>query len=293
MASIKSKIFSSLLHAVGLKQSLEKEMTKGTINRKIDMPKPPKILKKKLDIKINQIEGKNVFILRKKHHVTNQVILYLHGGAYIHNINIQHWLFLESLIEASNCTIIVPEYPLAPKNTYEDAFKMVEPLYKQWIAQRGANNMILMGDSAGGGFALALAEKLRKEFVPQPAHIILLSPWLDISMNNPDIKLVDGKDPLLGIEGLQLAGKSYAKETDVNHYLLSPINGPIEGLGEISLFIGTHELFIADARKFKALCESKGISINYFEYQEMPHDWVLMGFPESKQAISEIINLIG
>jgi acetyl esterase/lipase len=87
---------------------------------------------------------------------------------------------------------------------------MVVKLYKQMMQTNEAENMILMGDSAGGGFALALAQRLRDEHLPQPGKIILLSPWLDITLTNECIKSIDRIDPFLGIEGLLEAGKQYA-----------------------------------------------------------------------------------
>lgn len=169
---------------------------------------------------------------------------------------------------------------------------MVIPLYQDLLLKTRPEDLILMGDSAGGGFALALAQKMSDEQVSQPKHIILLSPWLDISLTNPAIKEIEPSDSFLGVEGLQLAGKAFAGGTNPDYYLLSPINGTLEGLGKISLFIGSKEILAADARKLKALAESKGIGINYFEYEDMLHVWMLLNFPESKKARQQIFDLI-
>jgi acetyl esterase/lipase len=245
-----------------------------------------------MNIKVTKINDRNVFVISPVHNSTDKGILYLHGGGYIHNTIIFHWKFLKLLIEKLNCTVVLPDYPLAPEYTYEDSFKLVESLYKELIAQKGSKNIIFMGDSAGGGFCLALAQKMKNQNIDQPSKIILLSPWLDISLCNPDIKNIDPNDLILGVEGLRLAGKSYAGNTDVNNYLVSPINGPLEGLGKISIFIGTYDIFVADTRKYKTLCELKGVNIDYFEYEKMPHIWMLFDFPESKKAINEIVDLI-
>ncbi len=146
-----------------------------------------------------------------------------------------------------------------------------------------------MGDSAGGGFALALAQLLLEKGLSQPGKIILLSPWLDITMKNPDAYVLEDKDPMLGIYGLIQMGKAYAGDTNLNHYLLSPINGKINGLGKISLFIGTHEVFLPDARRFRDIALSQGARINYFEYPKMNHIFVLYPIPEAKKATKEII----
>jgi epsilon-lactone hydrolase len=149
-----------------------------------------------------------------------------------------------------------------------------------------------MGDSSGGGFALALAQKMREENNDKANQIILLSPWLDITLKNTNISALDSEDPVLGISGLQRAGKAYAGDSDPNNYLLSPINGQVEGLGKISIFIGTKDILEADTRRFKSITKEKGININYYEYKDMIHVWPLFDLPESKKAIEQIISQV-
>lgn len=169
---------------------------------------------------------------------------------------------------------------------------MVERLYKQLISETDLRHLILMGDSAGGGFALALLQKLRNDNIPLPERTILLCPWLDITLNNPDIDPIDRHDPFLGRESLQQAGKLYAGGDDPTHYMLSPINGPLEGLGKISVFAGSGEILVADTRKLKSIAASKGIDIDYHEYADMIHTWMLLNFPESDKARRQITDLI-
>lgn len=219
-------------------------------------------------------------------------ILYLHGGAYTEGFVRPHWDFLNMLIRNLNCAITAPDYPLAPAHTYEQSFAMVSELYRHLISKVDPGDIILMGDSSGGGFALALAQLLRNENIPLPSQIILLSPWLDISLSNPEIKDIDPSDLFLNVEGLRLAGKAYAGNTDPDHYLLSPINGSLKGLGNIAVFVGSREILVADARKMKARAEKEGIDLKYFEYEGMFHAWMLLNLPESKAAKKQILDLI-
>nr|WP_239588230.1 alpha/beta hydrolase [Gracilibacillus alcaliphilus] len=163
----------------------------------------------------------------------------------------------------------------------------------EWILETAdKENIILKGDSAGGGFALALAQLLLEKELPQPRHIILLSPWLDITMENLDAYALEQKDPMLGIYGLIQTGAAYAGYTDPNNYLLIPINGETNGLREITLFIGTHEAFLPDARKFRDRLTSQGVNMNYFEYPKMNHIFVLYPIPEAKKSTKEIVYII-
>jgi acetyl esterase/lipase len=291
LASTQSKLLHILLRLINKKNFLKAQFAIGKFDFYTCI-EPPQEIAAICNIDKYQLDGHNVFTIKPKDKCSDKHILYLHGGAYVKSFAKQHWKFFGLLIKSLKCTITAPDYPLAPKYTYQESFAMLDPLYKKLISMVSSNNFILMGDSAGGGFALALAQKMRDEHENQPKQIILLSPWLDLTLSNPDIKNIDPIDPFLGIEGLMRAGKAYAGNTKPDHYLLSPINGSLEGLGKISLFVGSNEILVADARKLKALAESKGIYLNYFEYEDMVHVWMLLNLPESKKAKLEIIDLI-
>lgn len=279
------------LRLINKKKLLRRQLAIGRLDL-FSCPEPPISLSKTCQVYRFQVDGRNVFRLQPKGESSNKHILYLHGGAYIQSFVRFHWDFLAALVNALNCTITAPDYPLAPSYTYTDSFAMILDLYRQLLSAVDTNDLIIMGDSSGGGFALALAQKIRDEHLPQASQIILLSPWLDITLMNPDIKDIDPADPFLEKESLQQAGKLYAGGTNPDHYLLSPINGSIEGLGKIAVFAGSKEILVADARKLKSLADSKGIDLTYFEYADMFHAWMFLRFPEAKKARQQIIDLI-
>lgn len=289
MASIQSKLFAFMLRMMNSKASIEKQFNKGNFGVR-DCPEPPQALLNKHRITRKQSKGRNYYEVAPKQ--SEIKILYLHGGAYVHNITKNHWAFIDKAVEKTAATFIVPDYPLALKNTFEDSYQMVVPIYEELAQNIDPDHFILMGDSAGGGFALALAQFMTGKKIKGPGKIILLSPWLDVSMTNPGIADADKRDPFLGVKGLKMAANAYAGTSDLHNYMLSPINGSLEGLGKISLFIGTYDVFIADARKFRSMTEQSGININYFEYPEMVHVWMLLSMPEAKRAQQQIINLI-
>ncbi len=292
MASTQSKLFSLLLRLINKKSFLSKQLASGKFDS-YNCPEPPSGILPASYIHKFQINNRNVFKLNPKNRTSNNKhILYLHGGAYVQGFNRFHWEFLAELVTRTNCAIIAPDYPLAPACTYNESFDMVSDLYRLIRSTIGRDELILMGDSSGGGFALALAQKMRNENVSQPTQIILLSPWLDITLTNPDINDIDHNDPFLGKDSLQQAGKLYAGTTNPDYYLLSPINGSLEGLGKLSIFVGSNEILVADARKLRSLAEAQGIHLNYYEYAEMVHAWMFLNFSESKKAKKQIIDLI-
>ncbi len=253
----------------------------------------PKQLFSEFTIDITQVCGRNVYAISPKGKKSGKYVLFLHGGGYINNIFHQHWKFIAQIIRETNCTFIVPDYPLAPAANYKDAFTMLDAIYSAILSKTSASDIILMGDSAGGGLALALAEKQKKESLPQANQIILLAPWLDVRMTNPEIKEIEQQDVTLRVDNLVVAGKAWAGTSSTDNYLISPINGSLEGLSRISIFIGTHDILLADCRKLKSLLKQKGIPMNYFEYPKMFHDWMmLVSLKESKCAIAQIGALI-
>ncbi|WP_339282276.1 alpha/beta hydrolase [Oceanobacillus sp. FSL K6-3682] len=252
----------------------------------------PKFIQRKFDIKKQKFDGMDYYIFNQEKNTSEKAILYLHGGGYIEQPSVFHWLFLGKIAKETKATIFVPIYPKAPNHQYNESFDKVLPIYEWILRTFGKDNITLMGDSAGGGFALALAQLLLEKKLSQPRHIILISPWLDITMKNPDASALERKDPMLGIYGLIEMGKAYAGDTNPNDYLLSPINGEINGLGEITLFVGTHEVFLPDARKFRDRLKAGEVKINYFEYPKMNHIFVLYPIPEAKKATREIVEII-
>jgi acetyl esterase/lipase len=291
MASIESKLFYLLLRLINKKKFLEMQFAFGKFDFN-NSKEPPKVTNSACTIRKREVNGRSVFRLTPRAGMSKKHILYVHGGAYVQNFVKQHWKFLFMLVKSTQCTITAPDYPLAPNHTYIDAFKMLIPLYQEAIAEAGPENTIVMGDSAGGGLALALCQQLKIDMIPQPRRIVLLSPWLDVALKNPEIDLIDPCDPFLSVPGLRKAGLAYARGADIGNFMLSPINGPLEGLGDISVFIGTKDILAADARKLCVLAEKKGVFIDYREYKDMVHVWMLLYFRESRQAQEEIKQLI-
>ena len=252
----------------------------------------PHLYRMKSHVEKNEFSGMEVFYINKKTDKSDKHILYLHGGGYIEQPVIEHWIFLDKMAVGTGATITMPVYPKAPDHQYKETFTLLLSLYKSILADVDNKNVIFMGDSAGGGLALALAQYLLEQELPQPGKIILLSPWLDITMENKDNEALDSVDPSLGIYGLIQMGKAWAGDADPHNYMLSPINGSVLGLGEMTLFVGSHEIFLADALKFKALAEAQNVKINYIEYPEMNHVFPLYPIPEAKKAQRQIIDII-
>ena len=140
---------------------------------------------------------RNVFTVTQKNveESDNQkYVIYFHGGSYVAEATQNHWDFLENIVKDTGYTVIMPDYPLTPKYHYQDVYNMVEPLYKEIVETVGSENVILMGDSAGGGLALGLYEKMAEEAEELPVKTILISPWLDVRLENKNIQEIEKRE---------------------------------------------------------------------------------------------------
>ena len=200
-----------------------------------------------------------------------KVILYIHGGSYVGELEKYHWNFFKDIINYTKATIIVPDYPLAPEHTYLEVFKIMEPLYKKITDKIKEKEFILMGDSAGAGLALALYQRNGKMKRKLPDKTILISPWLDVRMNNPEIDKI--KDPVLNKPLLKLSGKKYAGKNGLKSYLVNPVLGPTDKLRNIYILSGTKDMLNPDAKKFALANKEK---VKFIEYEGAIHNFVLM-----------------
>jgi len=294
--SLKSRGFKLLLKLSRSKQFWEKsgdDLIKAIDKRRMLSDEPPKKLLQKIKIKKGEINGNYYYELQPNQETDNTSIFYLHGGAYVYRISRLHWNFLGKLVDEANCTIILPLYPLAPEHNYKHTLSFIYALYMQQInTMKNPEDMILMGDSAGGGLALVLAQLLKEKQITQPEQLILISPWLDLSLTNPEIASIEKHDPFLVSSGLRQAGKMYAGLADLKHPEVSPLYGELNGLSPITMFMGTHDILAADARKLVAIAKKQGIPIHYIEAPKMIHIYPIYNFPESRIALSQIVKKI-
>lgn len=260
--------------------------------------KPPISTVLKYTLKEEKFMDRKVFIMKSKDNLNlnNKYIFYLHGGAYVMEATYKHWQFLEDLVDSTGMTLILPDYPLAPQNTYKDVFNMIEPLYKNTIEKYGKENVIAMGDSAGAGILLGLLEQMGIENFSQPSKTILLSPWLDVRMTNPEIDIVQKLDPVLIKEALKASGKAYAGEDGIESFLVNPILGPLEKLENITIYTGTYDILNPDVHIFMDKAKTVNLSVDLREKEKAIHIW--MTYIDNKrvyaaqETFEDIVNLL-
>lgn len=270
------------------------EFDKSIVNsQRKDTSKLPASLYRRNHIEWGEVDGFPCATFSPRGRSNGQHVLYLHGGAYVHSIEQAHWRFVSRLVSQVGCTVTVPIYPLAPDYQYDKTQAVIAATYDRFLADTDPARQVVMGDSAGGALTLVLARMLKEQRRPQPAHLVLISPWLDATMRDPAVPVVDRRDPYLSTPGLLEAARMYSGELDTADPLISPINGSIDGLGHISVFIGTRDTLLLDSRKLQRIAAREGVDIDYFEYQGMVHGWLLLNhIPEARKATDELIDVL-
>lgn len=256
----------------------------------------PEKIEEECKITTQEFMQRKVFTITPKNKEKSKTkILYFHGGSYVAEASQNHWDFLEQIVKDTGIEVIMPDYPLAPKYTYKDVFQMVEPLYKEIITKVDTNQLILMGDSAGGGLALALEEKIAQENLPMPQKTILISPWLDVRLTNPEIEEIQKNDKQLNKETLKLAGIAYSGKDGINSYLVNPIDGDLSNLKNISILIGTYDILYPDTKKLEEKGKKIGTNIEIKEFEQAPHIWMIEKNTTEdliQKGYQEILNLL-
>lgn len=212
---------------------------------------------------------------------SQRTIIFIHGGAYVGEINYQHFFFCYLLARKLNAYVLAPVYPLAPKHSCNETFDLIRDLYNEY----SNDNIILMGDSAGGGFVLSFCQHLNRVNLSQPDNVVVFSPWVDVSMDND----YDSKsDPILGEVGLRQIGKSWAGDLDTKNYKVSPLYGDNTNLPRTLIFVGDNEIFYKDVLKYAENLERDNVDYRLIVGEGLFHIYPLFPMPETRTAFKEI-----
>ena len=223
---------------------------------------------------------------------SDSLIVYLHGGAYVEEMLAMHWIMLDKIAGKVDSTFIIPEYPLAPFSDFRQCYKRMYEFYKKVLEYYPDRKIIFMGDSAGGGLCAGLSMYFHKRGLPVPDRLILLSPWIDLTMSNPDMKDYIKKDVSLRYDDLCVDAQYWANGASLKDYRVSPLYGDVSCLKDVTVFTGTAEMLYPDAVLFREKLEKNGVKCRFIEAEDMPHVYPAYPTPEADEAIEKICRII-
>ncbi|MFM8542853.1 MAG: alpha/beta hydrolase fold domain-containing protein [Chakrabartia sp.] len=283
MASIQARAFAFILRTTGF---VRKNFTGGpTLRQSIEKARqaprqlPTVKQRAKLNIREEAFDGHPVWHIAPKQG-GSRTLLYFHGGGYVYAASNFHWGFLCHLAEAHNISIIAPLSPLAPEHAAETTTRFALDLYRHVLASHSVEDLVMGGDSAGGGLTAATLMAARDAGLPLPARALLICPWLNAEPNHPDQAIIEPRDAILTRSGIADAGRIYADTLPVQDPRVSPIHGDWSGFPPLYVLSGGDDILVADARALQARLPDHV----YQEEAGMIHDWPIFTFPESRAA---------
>jgi acetyl esterase/lipase len=222
------------------------------------------------------------------------VILYLHGGAYaLGSIN-THREFVARLAHAAGVRGLAIDYRLAPEHPFPAALEDVTTAY-DWLLAEGVapSRIILAGDSAGGGLALATLVALRDAGKPLPGGAVCISPWTDLTLTGASIQDKAQLDFILDAGSLEMYARLYAGERDRASPLISPLFADLRDLPPLLIQVGTDEILLDDARRCAARARQAGVDVTLEVWDGMFHVFQVVPFlPETKRAVGQIAGFV-
>ena len=208
-------------------------------------------------------------------------VLALHGGCYVFGPSAQHWSLWRRIAVASGRTVVAPLYRLAPQGTAAETVPHAAAIART-LAKDGP--VALLGDSAGGGMALAAAQLLVAEGLTPP--LLLIAPWLDGGVTDP---WTTPKDPWLGEAGLRRAAELYRGDLPMDHPFVSPLFGDLEGLGPILAASGTRDVLHRDALRLEMRSPAP---VRVMVGEGLLHDFPLLPIPEARPVVRAFVDAL-
>lgn len=215
-------------------------------------------------------------------------ILYLHGGGYYFCSPKSHRALVFGLATRANAPTFSLDYRLAPEHRFPGALDDAMAAYRHLVA-RGTppESIVIAGDSAGGGLALATLVALRDAGDPLPARGVLFSPWTDLAASGTTIRSNDGADPMFSGPAIGRAGRVYLGDTPATHPYASPVYADLRGLPPLFIQAGSTEVLLDDSQRVADNARAAGVDVELQIWPKMPHVWQLFApfIPEARHAL--------
>lgn len=284
--SLKSRIIKIVIRLSGFKKNTSSiSNTQKYINRCKNKKLNEKIFKNMIKEKYKQYD---FYTWNGTIENNNSFLLYIHGGSFTDKPLNMQIKFVKKIAEKLNLTLVIPLYKTIPDGNSQELLDELKSIYQLLLNKN--DNIYLIGDSAGGGSILSLNLVLNKEQIKNPQAIIMLSPWLDLSLNNP--KINEKKDIVCSITGNRYCGKIWASKYDIKDYRVSPIFGNFNHLNKVFISCGGNEICQPDCIEFVNKLKKLQIDYKFVQFDNQFHNFELYPIPESKILMEEIYKYI-
>ena len=286
--SLRSRFWRALLRAAFKERrlSIPELRANGVKNSKMlgGVSKGMKIEK----VNIDGIQAEWLIPVNASH---EKVILYLHGGGYVTGSIEDHRMMCGLLANSTEAKVLSPEYRLAPEHPFPAALDDSLKVY-QWLLDQGylSKNIIVAGDSAGGGLSVATVLALKERSGSLPAAVVCLSPWVDLTLKGQSHTTKAKAEAMLQTDVLREWALCYADESNLINPLVSPIYGDFHGFPPLLIQVGSEEILLDDSIMLTEKARADGVDVTLKVWDGMWHVWQALGdlIPENKKTFEEI-----
>jgi monoterpene epsilon-lactone hydrolase len=219
-------------------------------------------------------------------------VVYVHGGGFVAPIDPFHLRYVTRLAVALGARVVLPDYPLTPEHSWRDSHDALADLTARWAAD--SDDLVLAGDSAGGGIALALAQTLRDRGGPQPSHLLLHSPWADLTSSAPETAAFSALDPWLFLGKMHAYADWWAgSAADLGRPEVSPGLAALDGLPPALMFCGTRDTLAPGCRLLARRAGESDWELTYVEVPDLIHVYPLLPLiPEARVAWRQTLEFL-
>jgi acetyl esterase/lipase len=247
---------------------------------------PPATLRSDVRVDVEQRGGWPVYRVSRRDGASAGTVVYAHGGGWVGEIVSQHWHLAAQVAAEAGTTVLLPIYPLVPFGTAEEARVGITDLVTSAVGP-----VVLAGDSAGGQIALSAAQSLRDQGV-DVAHVLMISPALDLTWSNPRIPLVQPTDPWLGTPGGRVLAEHWRGSLDLLDPVVSPLAGELAGLPPLTVFTGTRDVLNPDAHLLRTRAAAAGVALDWREGVGELHVFPLLPTRAGRAARAQIVRTL-
>lgn len=293
-ASIRGKVMRDLIARVTNEHLIGKKIKNGELRKRISDVEAPWKCPDCFEIQtINMGEFTMELLSSKENPCRDKIILQLHGGGYVGGMRNAYRMFAGLYNEVSHgMSVLTVDYRVAPEHPFPAALEDAYSAYC-WLLEQGwfSEQIIVVGDSAGGGLAMALCHYLKDKGKQLPCGIVAMSPWTDLTASGESYETNYERDPLFGnTRDSLIYNKDYVGENDPMNSYISPMFGDFREFPPMLIQVGSYEMLLSDSVDVAAKARSQGVKVRLSIYDGMFHIFQMAAkmLPESRRAWVEI-----
>ncbi len=240
------------------------------------------------------IQGMNAEFLIPEEADPRKIILYVHGGGYVSGSCNDHRGFVSKFAKYTGVTNLMYEYRLAPEHSFPAALEDSVSIYR-WLLKSAVRpeDILLAGESAGGGLCLALLLALKARHIDLPAAAVAISPWTDLSCSGDSYHTKNKRSPA-PLDSWKVFSHHYAAGQSLQNPLISPLFGNLEGLPPVFINAAVDDELYDDGYSFYQKAQAAGVEVTFRPGKDMVHCYPLLApmFAEATDAMNEMVAFI-